>query len=178
MASTMTIVTVIDHAKLLLREVGGEAFSASQYEDLLLKHCGTSQTWSCAVVIPNKSYAYALAGGFPSFNGGGRSPIYIYTASSTDGTGVMSLQGSSNVYRLNCVGPTVVVSTGTDTRTSIDVTGCQVDFDGYMIELLMALKTHAARARGVSISSATVDIDTTFQRIDKMIQDYRGAVSL
>ena len=176
MASTMTIVTVVDYARLLLQEVGGAAFTPNQYEDLLLKYCGTSTTWSCNAIIAGKSYAYALGGVF--YGSSGRTPQYIYTAASTDGTGVMTLEGTSNIYRLNCVGPTIVVGTGTDSRTSITVTGCSVDFDGYMIELLTTLKTHAAKARGVSITSATVDMDTTFQRIDKMIQDYRGAVSL
>ena len=177
MASSLSIVTVIDYAKVLLREVGGEAFTDAQYLDIMLKHCGTSTTFNCQAILSGTHYSYAPGGIFSGMTSG-RDPAYIFTASSSVGTGVMTLQGTDYVYRLNCVGPTVVLTTGSDTRTSIDVTGCLVDFDGFMLELIRMFKTQNAKARGISLGTATMDIDQTFARLKQLEQDYRGAMSL
>lgn len=102
-------------------------------------------------------------------------PIYLLLGSSP----ITSTLADDTAFRINAVGPTIRQTSGTtNTSDTLTLTGSLVDFDAYMIHLLQLLRSRFASQRGVSVGTVGIEVDNSFRNLEKMIQDYTGAVAL
>jgi hypothetical protein len=76
---------------------------------------------------------------------------------------------------LNAVGPTIKVLTGTHATSTITVTFSPVEFNDVVLELLTILKAHAGKQKDMTIGGVTVSAGDRMDRLDRLIQQYRGA---
>jgi hypothetical protein len=79
-------------------------------------------------------------------------------------------------YRLNANG-SIKLTSGTDTRTSIDVTGTRLDFNACMVDLLQRLITKVAQEAPMSVGDGSYTPPTE-ERLRAVLQQYRGVVNL
>ena len=158
------IVTMIDHLKIYLNQVGGDFLTSAQYTDAIMVHANTdaTSTWKLQ----------ERATGYFTYGTGGDEPMYMWF-----GATPFSPEDDI-VYRLNAKGPTVVVTTGAHAGGDITVDGLPVDFDQVLIDLLEIVQTRHAKQKGIRIGTTDISIDNTFQNIERMKQMLRGGVSL
>lgn len=163
-AGTIGTVTIIDHLKLYLNQVGGDFLTDAQYTDAIMSHADTDATTTWKL--------QERTAGYFTYGTGGDEPMYMWFAATPFSP------EDDLVYRLNAKGPTVVVTTGTHAGGDITVSGFPVDFDQVLIDLLEMLQVRHAKQKGISIGSASISVDNTFQTIGQMIQNLRGGVSI
>ena len=163
-AGTITTVTIIDHLKLYLNQVGGDFLTDAQYGDAIMAHADTDATTTWKL--------QERATGYFTYGTGGDEPMYMWF-------GATPFSPEDDLaYRLNAKGPVVTVTTGTHAGGDITVNGLPVDFDQVLIDLLEMLQVRHAKQKGISIGSANISVDNTFETIGRMIQNLRGGVSL
>lgn len=151
---------LIDWLKLQLGQVGGDFLSDNQYNDAISAHVGDETTYTLKKRRTG-IYTYSLD-----------EVLYLIY-------GAAPFSAEADItYRVNAVGPVVTVTTGTATATSITFTGCAVDADAVLLDLLQVLKVRASKDRRISLGTGEVSEDGTFLRINRMMQDIRGAQAL
>jgi len=163
-AGTITTVTIVDHLKQYLNQVGGDFMTDVQYTDAIMAHMDTDATASWLLQERTTGYFTMAAGG--------DEPLYMWFASSP-------FSPEDNlVYRLNAKGPTVQVTTGTHSGGDITINGLPVDFDQVLIDCLEIIQARHAKQKGIRVSSADISVENTYDTIERMIQKIRGAQAL
>jgi hypothetical protein len=145
----MTIISIADLVRLQINDTE-EFIKDDDLESIIVNFSSFSTTYLFSYLIPGK--LYQCRGWFynPSFT-----------------------EESENEYTFNANG-SIVVSEGTDTRDSIEVTACSVDYYGVVIECLQRLATHMAKIQPTSNEMGSFSPQTVRSELARDIANYQA----
>jgi len=155
-AAAITVVTLIDELKVVLGDTDGQFFTEAEYTRRILEHIIKEQTFVFQKVATN----------YFSYQGG---ELWLWDP---DFTGEDDLE-----YTLNACG-SIVVTTGTDSRTQIQVMGARVDFREVVYNLLMYLATNKADMLSQSGGYGSISPEEAYAKLVKMAQYWRGTFAV
>jgi len=153
----MAVVTVLDELKIELNDRDAKFMSDAEYKREIYKRTAQENTYVFQKVTTG---IYAYMGG---------DKLYLLNPTFTSQAGV--------TYTTNASG-SIEILTGTDTRTTINVTGARVDFREVVCAILMRFATHRCKEISESGQWGSITPEEVYQKCMTMLQNWRGSYSI
>jgi len=157
-----TTVTATDLLAKAIRDPDSKVLTADDLERYILSHIGNEQSYP----------ATKRVAGYWTCSG----PLCLWSPTFTGESGAD--------YTINAGAPlssgtvSIKLTNGTDTRSTITVTGAPVDFNECLAEVLEYIATHRAQQYSQSISGGSVSPETARRELLAQAAQVRGAFSI